>query len=185
MLLAFAPFIAFFILVRLATPLAGLVAAAIVSLALCGRMLLRHEAVKILEIGSFILFAALALGTLVFDWSWTLATVRLAVDTGLLAIVLASLAIGRPFTLQYARERVSAEFWDTPTFKATNRVITGVWAAAFAVLIAADLVAAYVPSIPVRLAVWVSVAALVGAFWFTGWYPEVVRHRASPPARQP
>jgi hypothetical protein len=40
--------------------------------------------------------------------------VRLAVDAGLLAIVLASLAAGRRFTLQYARERVPEQYWHAP-----------------------------------------------------------------------
>jgi hypothetical protein len=33
---------------------------------------------------------------------------------GLLPIVLVSMAVGRPFTLQYAREQVEPEFWDKP-----------------------------------------------------------------------
>ena len=77
------------------------------SLLLCLRMRRRGESVKILEIGSLVLFGLLVR---VYAGSaappWTVATVRLAVDAGLLAIVLVSLAIGRPFTLQYARERV-------------------------------------------------------------------------------
>src|SRR6516164_5058454 len=40
-------------------------------------------------------------------WEWTLTAVRLAVDLGLLAIVLVSIAVGRPFTIQYARERIA------------------------------------------------------------------------------
>ena len=177
LLLAFAPFIAFFALVRLISPFAGLIAALVVSLVLCGRMMLRREAVKTLEIGTLVLFAALVLWTIVIGTEWSIARVRLAVDAGLLAIVVISLLVGRPFTLQYARERVPEPLWNTPQFLATSRIVALVWAGAFAVLVAADAAAEYVPEIPVRADVWASVAALVGAFWFTGWYPDQVRRR--------
>ena len=116
---------------------------------------------------------------------WTVATVRLAVDAGLLAIVVISLGIGRPFTLQYARERVPAQFWNPPIFLATNRIITAVWAGAFAVLVAADAAAEYVPAVPLWVDVGASVAALLVAIWFTRWYPDQVRRAAASGGRTP
>ena len=127
-LLSLSPFVAFFVLMRLGSPLAGLVGAVVVSLLLCLRMIRRGEALKILEIGSLVVFGTLTAYTLLAAPAWTVATVRLAVDAGLLAIAVASLAIGRPFTLQYARERVPEPVWALPVFYTTNRLITTVWA---------------------------------------------------------
>jgi len=174
-LLGLSPFLVFFALMRLASPVAGLVGALVVSALLCLRMRLRGESIKILEVGSLVLFGLLCVYTLVVAPRWTVATVRLAVDGGLLVIVLVSLAIGRPFTLQYARERVPEQFWASPIFLAVNRVITAVWAASFAVLVAADAAAEYVPAIPLWGDVGASVAAFLGALWFTRWYPARVR----------
>jgi len=174
-LLGLTPFIAFFVLMRLVSPLAGLLAALATSLALGVRMWRRGETVKILEVGSLILFGGLVLYTLVAAPAWTVASVRLAVDGGLLAIVVVSLAIGRPFTLQYAREQVPKEFWATPTFVKTNRLITSVWAAAFAVLVAADAAAEYLPAVPLSVDIAASIAAFGGAVAFTLWYPARVR----------
>jgi len=177
-LLGLAPFIVFFVVMRLSSPLAGLAAAFAVSVLLGIRQWRRGEAVKVLEIGSLVLFAVLLIYTLIAAPRWTIATVRLAVDGGLLLIVLASLAVGMPFTLQYARERVPKEFWRSPLFIATNRRITAVWAAAFGVMVAADAAAEYVEAIPL----WIDIAAIFAAFaaavWFTQWYPAVVRRRA-------
>ena len=106
---------------------------------------------KILEIGSVVLFGLLVAYTLLAAPRWTVATVRLAVDGGLLTIVLVSLGIGRPFTLQYARERVPEPIWALPVFFTTNRRITVVWAVAFAVHVAADAAAEYVPAVPLWL----------------------------------
>jgi hypothetical protein len=99
------------------------------------------------------------------------------VDTGLLAIAVASLALGRPFTLQYARERVPEPVWALPVFYTTNRLITTVWAGAFAVLVAADAAAEYVEAIPIWVDVAASVVAFAAAVWFSRRYPAVVQRR--------
>jgi hypothetical protein len=177
-LLGLAPFIAFFVLMRLVSPLAGLGAGFVVSFVLGVRMWRRGESMKILEIGSLILFAGLVLYTLVAAPPWTVATVRLVVDAGLLAIVLVSLAIGRPFTLQYARERVPKEFWTAPLFIHANRLITSAWAAAFAVMVAADAAAEYAPAIPLPVDVAASILAFCAAVAFTIWYPAKLRRIA-------
>ncbi|NUB22715.1 hypothetical protein GBZ26_26490, partial [Azospirillum formosense] len=104
--------------------------------------------------------------------------VRLLVDAGLLLIVLISIALRRPFTLQYAREQVAHEFWDDPRFIHTNYVITGVWALAFLVLVIADIVLLYRPDLPPRFGIVATVLALVGAIKFTSWYPERRRSAA-------
>lgn len=181
-LLSLSPFLVFFALMRLASPLAGLTAAFAASALLCLRMASRRESVKILEIGTAALFGGLVAYTLLAAPEWTVATVRVAVDTGLFAIAAVSLAIRQPFTLQYARERVPEPIWALPVFYTTNRAITLVWAIAFALHVAADAAAEYVPAIPV----WIDVAAVVGALaaavWFSNWYPEIVRRRFMPAA---
>ena len=177
-LLGLSPFLTFFVLMRLATPGAGLIAAFAVSSLLCLRIWWRSESVKILEVGSLILFGLLTGYTLLAAPPWTVATVRLAVDSGLLAITLVSLAIDRPFTLQYAREQVPEQYWGLPVFLVTNRIITGVWAATFAIHVATDAAAEYVPAIPIWRDVAVSIAAFVGAVVFSRRYPEAVRRRA-------
>lgn len=82
------------------------------------------------------------------------------------------MAIGRPFTLQYAREQVDRELWESTEFKRTNYVITAVWAAAFVVLVLADLILLYVPQLPPRVGIIATILALSDAIKFTGWYPS-------------
>src|SRR5215213_5872589 len=98
--------------------------------------------------------------------TWSVIGVRLCVDAGLLAIVLVSMAVGRPFTLQYARERVAPEFWDRPDFIRANYVISAVWALAFAVMVAAELALLTVPNLSPRLGIAAIVLALIGAIKF-------------------
>jgi hypothetical protein len=175
--LGFTPYVAFFVVLRVGTVEAAMWAAFAVAalVALYGRW--RGRSAKILEVGAITLFGLLALFTAVSHWEWTLTAVRLAVDLGLLAIVLVSIAIGRPFTMQYARERIAEQHWQTPLFLAINRRITWVWAAVFAVLVAAHVATVFF-SVPAWIDGVVTVAAFVYAIAFTTRYPEKARKAA-------
>ena len=177
MLLAFAPFIAFAAIDRLIGPMEGMFAGFAVSAALLIRDWSQGRGAKVLEIGTAALFGALGCYAWFADPAWSLWGVRLVVDSGLLLIVLVSIAIRQPFTLQYARERVPENVQASGEFVRTNYIITAVWALAFAVMVAADLVLTYMPDLPARFGIIPTVLALVGAFKFTTYYPE--RRRAA------
>lgn len=126
-LLAFAPFIVFAAVDRFFGSVAGLIAGASVSAALLLRdTLLLHRSPKILEVGTLLLFGGLAGYAVFASPDWTILGVRLLVDAGLLLIILVSIAVKRPFTLQYAREQVGREFWSDPAFLHTGTVISAV-----------------------------------------------------------
>ena len=182
--LAFAPFAAFALVDRLFGSLEGLSAGFAVSAILLLRdWLSAGRAPKVLEIGTACLFGALALYTLLGNPRWSIMGVRLVVDAGLLSIVLVSLAIRQPFTLQYAREQVGPEIWASKEFLRVNDVITAVWALAFFVLTAADAVLLYAPELPPRFGIIMTVLALVGVVKFTSWYPDRQRAPAETVAR--
>jgi len=56
-------------------------------------------------------------------------------------------------------------------FLSVNRTISAVWAAAFAVLAAADACALFLPQVPLGVDVAATVLALAGAIAFTRRYP--------------
>jgi hypothetical protein len=172
MLLAFAPFVTFAVLNHFVSPTTALTIAALVSLGLIAREIVLGRSAKILEVGTCILFGGLALYTHLSNANWPIVGVKLAVDIGLLVVVLFSLAIGRPFTIQYAREQVPRELWESPEFLRTNQIITLVWLAAFAVIIVADVILLYMPDVPHKLSVLLTIGALYGAFKFTVAYPD-------------
>lgn len=172
-LLAFLPFIVYVVVERLAGVRLGLVAATGVAAGLLLRDLVsREKKIKLLELGTMVLFGGLAAYAFLANVVWSIPAVRLRVDAGLLLIVLLSMMLRQPFTLQYAREKVPQELWGEAAFLRTNYVITGVWAAAFAVMVAVDLAMLYVPTLPLRTAIIVTILAIYGAARFTAWYPE-------------
>lgn len=170
-LFAFAPFFVYVVAERLWGVKPGLLSAAVVSAALLVRDWSRTRTVKVLETGTLILFAGLAAYAFLAGATWSIIAVRLRVDAGLLLIVLVSLAVRRPFTLQYARETV-APVWTTPRFIRANYVMTAIWALGFAVMVAADLAMLKMPTLPVSVGVAATVVAIAGAGYFTQWYPE-------------
>jgi hypothetical protein len=178
MLLAFAPFIAFAILDHFAAPIVALVVAALISLVLIGRELVFGRSAKILEVGSCILFSGLAGYAFHSNANWSVVGVKLAVDTCLLLIVLFSLIAGRPFTIQYARESVPQERWNSPQFHRSNQLITLLWLAAFCAIVIADLTLLYVPEVPHKVSILLTVGALYGAFKFTMMYPDKAKAHA-------
>ncbi|MFG2493040.1 hypothetical protein ACGFSD_18590 [Streptomyces caniferus] len=101
-------------------------------------------------------------------------------NIALLVISHGSMAVGVPFTLQYAREQVPREFWDDRRFLRTNYCITGVWGAACGVAAIAGAYGDLVLHNSNNL--WtgwsIQVAAIIVAPQFTRWYPDVVRARA-------
>jgi hypothetical protein len=111
--------------------------------------------------------------------TWSIFAVRLRVDAGLLLIVLASIVLRQPFTLQYAREKVAREFWGSSEFVRVNYVLTAAWACAFAVMVAADLAMLYAPALPRWVSIAATVLAIYGAYRFTAWYPERAQTKAA------
>jgi hypothetical protein len=176
-LLGFAPFVAFAVAANVWNGETGLIVGAGIAALLLAKELIKKRPPKILEFGTFLMFASVLAWSKIFPFDLSVLSVRLRVDIGLLCVILISMAVGKPFTVQYARERVPAERARSPQFMKINFVITTVWALAFVCIVAADGLMLYVPSVPMRIAVAVTILALVGAYKFTGWYPSHAVHQ--------
>jgi hypothetical protein len=140
---------------------------------------------KLLDLAAIVFFAALAVVAALASagtqrwlglWSAELCNVVIAAIAGL------SLAVRKPFTLQYARETTEREYWNSPLFLRINYVITAVWSAAF-LLIA---VVGYIGDGPLHQPdnIWtawiIQIALIVLAIKFTGWYPDYATAEPGP-----
>ena len=136
--LILAPYGAFAVLMLLASSTVSLVAASAVCLATIAVDALRGRSLKILPVGSAILFAGIAGYLAVIDPGVSDKAVKLAVDIGIFAISVGSMLIRHPFTMQYALESVPAEIAAMPGFSRANYVITGVWTVATLLMMLAN-----------------------------------------------
>ena len=175
-LLSFVPYFVFgFILDDVPVPLACLVAAAVGLAIALGDRLLRGHSLKLLDGGTIAIFVIVALIAAFLrpglqpTWVWV------ATNAGLLAISAVSLAIRRPFTLQYAREQVEPELWNSPVFLAVNDRITAAWAVAFAVMLFFQIAIITMPGMPALADYIGTIAPVFVALAFTAWYPAHVR----------
>jgi hypothetical protein len=180
--LILAPYAAFAGLMLVTSPAVSLFVAAAFCLAVIAYDAIGSRSLKILGTGSAILFAALGGYITLVDSSWTVSQVKLTVDSGMLAIALASMAIRLPFTLQYAREMVDTETEKLPGFRRVSYVITWVWTLAFALMVMANILMIYVPGLPLWSGLAIAFAARNSALYFTKWYPEYRRTKLPAPA---
>jgi hypothetical protein len=175
------PFATFTALMLLTSATVSLFAGATVAAATIAYDLTRGGSLKMLAAGSLVLFSALGCYIAFVDSSWSSPAVRLAVDSGVLAIALTSIAIRFPFTLQYAREVVDAETMQLPGFMRANYIITWAWTAAFLLMLVANILMIYQPSLPLWVGVAIAFAARNSAAYFTKWYPKHRRAKYGTP----
>jgi hypothetical protein len=175
--LTLAPYGAFATLMLVTSATTSLFAATSICVAVIAYDRLHGRSIKTLGAGSAILFALLGLYLALTDAAWSVSAVKLTVDSGMLAISLASLAIRFPFTLQYAREMVDAETAALPGFLRANYIITSAWSAAFLLMLMANVLMIYVPGLPLWSGIAIAFAARNTAVYFTKWYPEYRRTR--------
>ena len=177
-----APYGVFATLMLVGSTTVSLFAAAAACLLAIAHDLLRGRSVKMLGAGSAMLFAGLGTYLALSHHVWSSSAVKLAVDAGVLAIVLASLAIGKPFTLQYAREMSDARTAQLPDFLTANYVISWAWALTIVLMMTANALVIYLPGLPLWTGLAIAFAARTSAIYFTRWYPEYRKAKSAAPA---
>ena len=180
--LILAPYGAFTFLMLMTSAVISVFVASAVCLATVAIDVVRGRSVKILAVGSALLFAAIGLHLALFDPALGTLGVKLSVDIGIFVISLGSMLVRHPFTLQYAVETVPAETAAMPGFLTANYVITGAWTAAALLMMAANIALLYLPGLPLWSGIAVAFAARNSAIYFTKWYPEYRQIKYAAPA---
>jgi len=98
---------------------------------------------RTLPVGSFVVFAVLAVLAFVVDDDFLERWLQPLSNLGLLLVVVAGMAVGRPFTLEYAEDSVSPAMARSDGFRWLNQRLTALWAVAFTVM----TVSSFVPPI--------------------------------------
>ena len=172
MLMTFVPWLAFWVLASRGQLFLAIAVALAASIAAIVMEKMAGRNAKILQIGTLVVFVVFGLAALVADRAWLGHWIRLLSNVALTLIVLVSILIGKPFTIQYARESVPKEHWDSPEFLRANYVITWVWFAAFVVNAAASGLNYLIPSINVVVNYVIAIVPFIAASMFTSWYTK-------------
>jgi hypothetical protein len=170
--LILAPYGIFALLMLVTSAAASLFAAAAVCLAVIAFDIVRGRSIKILGVGSVIVFAAVGGYVALVDPGMSASAVKFAVDAGIFLLSLLSIVLRHPFTLQYAREVVDAETALLPGFVRANYLITWAWTGAALLMMIGNIALLYVPGLPLWSGLLVTFAARNSAVYFTKWYPQ-------------
>jgi hypothetical protein len=172
LLLSFAPWIAFLIIAKdtMARVEIGLIAALVLSIVMA--VLKLHRGI-IMWVG-LLFFTAATIAVLGFHNIWTVRHLGVLANGALALGSWITLAIGKPFTLEYARAHTDPSKWNDPVFIRVNVQLTSVWASVFTfnTAIAWALTKHILPE---SIGHTLSYAALIGAAAFTSWFPNHVR----------
>jgi hypothetical protein len=163
--IAFVPWVLF----TLVTQHYSLTAAAVVALAAAVAISISSIAKgrpKLLELSAVVAFAGFTAVALAVDpatGEWVARYAR-AIAAGGLALTAFGSLLFVPFTEQYARETVPAQYWGTSAFKHVNRQLTAMWGWVFVTMIPCHLIAGAVDTqrvntifnwvIPILLVMW-------------------------------
>ena len=177
LVVGFAPFILFALLSRLSADLALWVAFA-AAFVVTIRDFVESPSLRLLDAGSLVLFALLALVRGFVDPTLSLAAVRFIAEAALFVLLAIPLVLKRPFSVDYARLDPKEADWAPALFLRVNILVSLAWVLAFAAMSLADGLVTF-DGLPLWASVAVSVAALGAAITFTLRYPALAARRAA------
>ncbi len=181
LILAFAPWISFLLiahgsLFRLKLGLA-------VALALTVIMGIARLHRGVILWAGVIFFAYSTVAVMLLNNMWTATHMGILANAALAVSSWTTIALKKPFSLDYAREHTDPSLWEDPLFIRTNVVITSVWALVFTV----NAVLALGKTEHFVLPAWgyevISYTFLVGTVLFTTRYPNYVHRRRAEASR--
>ncbi len=173
LLLAFAPWLAFLIIAQgsLLRLKLGLVVALALSVVMGVTRL--HRGI-ILWVG-LLFFSSATVAVALLDNAWTARHMGVLASSALATGAWITIAIRKPFTLDYALEHTDPSLWNSPVFIRTNMILTAVWASVFtlnAVLALGKMEHFVLPEVGYEV---ISYTFLIGTAVFTTWYPGHLR----------
>ena len=131
LLLGFAPWLAFLFIAHdsLFRLKVGLIVALLLSIVM-GLMRL-HRGV-ILWVG-LVFFSCSTLAVVWLENMWTMRHMGILANSAMALATWYTMAVKRPFTMDYAREHTDPALWSHPAFLRTNMIITSAWASCFTI----------------------------------------------------
>ena len=176
LVVGFATFILFALLSRLSADLALWVAFA-AAFVVTIRDFVESPSLRMLDVGSLVLFGLLALVRGFLDPSMSLPSVRFIAEAALFLLLAIPLVLKRPFSVDYARLDPREANWPVHQFLRVNYRVSAAWVAAFAAMTLADGAVTFEPALPLWSSIAISVLALGAAITFTLRYPALAARR--------
>jgi len=175
LLLAFAPWISFLIIAR--DSLFRLKLGLVVALVLVVVMGITRLHRGVILWAGLVFFACATVAVVLLNNMWIAQHMGVMANGALAVSTWLTIAIKKPFTLDYARDHTDPSLWDHPLFIRTNVVIASVWGLTFSVntILAWGKMKHFILSELGYEAI--SYTLLIGTVAFTTWYPNYIHRR--------
>jgi len=154
MLISFMPWFLFWILALQARIESAAIVGFLTAVAIVIKNRRQGRSIKSLQIGTLVFFVLLGISVSIFGKEILAHNIDLIGNSAILIIVFVTIVIGRPFSLEFMRERVEKRFWGDRGFLRANYFISWLWFTTL--LVNLSLVAARHFSL-IEIARWVSV----------------------------
>jgi hypothetical protein len=183
LLLAFAPWIAFWIIsaggsmVRLQIGIC--VAAALVVVMGITKL---HRGLILWAGVIFFLFALIAV--LLLRNLWVIHHLGILASGTLFMATLISIVVGQPFTESYARDHVPSELWDSPGFIRSCYTVTGVWGLIFFVNMLMNGAKPYLEGLSAWFFRGMELSIMASGVAFTTVYSNIMRRKRASSGEQ-
>jgi hypothetical protein len=176
LIMAFAPWLAFLFIAHgsLFRLKLGLTIALVLSIGLGVARI--HRGI-ILWLG-LVFFSCASVAVIAFNSMWTVKHMSIVASGVLAAGTWLSVMLGRPFTMDYAREHTDPSLWQSPRFIKTNKILTSAWGLTFtinALLAWGKMEHFKLSELGYEL---ISYGLMIGTAAFSSWYPAHIRRRA-------
>lgn len=181
MISGFFPVVVFVLFSNFSQDLA-LWAAFAVAFAVTIRDFAHERRLRLLDVGSMMLFGLLALYAGFVQPGISLQMTRLVVDAGFFVLALVSIGVRNPLTLQYAREQIADEVWCTRRFVLSNYGLTAFWMLAFGAMAALDALSNIHKNLPPALDAATCLVLIAVASGLTARFPAYIRAHVAPTA---
>lgn len=131
----------------------------------------------ILSWGTTLFFLFMTVGVVLLNNSWIIQNADIISNGSLTLIVLISILVGKPFTLQYARELVPAEKWNNRVFIQINYLLSFIWLGMFLLGLCISLFRQYNPGYTHWLFDIFSYVPIILGSWISSWFPDWYKSR--------
>jgi carotenoid cleavage dioxygenase len=140
----------------------------------------------LMDWGTLLFFLVVVLNDFIFGNHWFSTHADMVSNLFLAVLIWFTLAIRKPFTMQYAKLKVPEEHWNTEIFIHINYIITLVWAVAMTIT---ALPALFDFIGYVNYHSWwngnINWIVMVAAIKFTGWFPDKYKEMRGIPTDKP
>lgn len=129
----------------------------------------------VLSWGTLIFFVFMFFAVVVARNAWVAKHAWLFSNGALAAIAWVSVLIGKPFTIQYAKEMTSPDKWNNPVFIKINYILSMVWGTVFLAGMGLHVIKLIIPSFTGWMFELTTYIPSVFGIWFTTRFPAWYR----------